>query len=112
MTAHLKPYLLGLLFPSNRGVSNVDSIWERVGNKALELAESVLDRETAPTAATVETVKGLVEIAVMIDSQNLLWAQNPQYAELPFRSIKLKLNGEEIAKEIKKTLNYPDLTAP
>lgn len=87
----------------------MDSIWERVGNEALELAENVLNKEAAPTAAAVETVKGLVEIAVMIDSQKLLWARNPQYAEPTFRSIKLKLNGNAIAEELKKTLNLPIL---
>lgn len=60
-------------------------IWESVGNKALKLAEDILNKETAPTAETVETVKDLVEIAVKIDTLNLLWAQKTRYGEAVFR---------------------------
>lgn len=60
-------------------------IWERVGNKALRLAEAILDKETAPTAETVETVRTLVEIAARIDTLNLLWVQKTRYGEAVFR---------------------------
>lgn len=60
-------------------------IWERVGNKALKLADDILDKETAPTVETVETVRGLVEIAVKIDTLNLLWEQKTRYGEAVFR---------------------------
>lgn len=60
-------------------------IWEKVGNKALKLAEAILDKETVPTAETVETVRGLVDIAVKIDTLNLLWAQKTRYGEAVFR---------------------------
>ena len=63
----------------------MDNAWERIGNKALKLAEDILNKETAPTAETVEAVKGLVEIAVEIDTLNLLWVQKTRYGEAVFR---------------------------
>ena len=66
-------------------MSGVDNAWERIGNKALKLAEDILNKETAPTAETVEAVKGLVEIAVEIDTLNLLWVQKTRYGEAVFR---------------------------
>lgn len=63
----------------------MDNAWERVGNKALKLAEDILNKETAPTAETVEAIKGLVEIAVEIDTLNFLWEQKTRYGEAVFR---------------------------
>ena len=52
-----------------------ENLWEKVGNKCLKQAEKLLDSETAPTAATVGAVKGLVETAISIDMLNLHWAE-------------------------------------
>ena len=43
------------------------TLWEQMRNKCLEAASLALESETAPTAATVETVRGLVETAISID---------------------------------------------
>lgn len=51
-----------------------NSFWYKVGNKCLEHAQSLFERETVPTAAAVETVKELVNIAIAIDVLNLRWA--------------------------------------
>ena len=48
-----------------------DNLWERVANGALKHAAALLESETAPTAATVETVKGLIETAISIEMLNL-----------------------------------------
>jgi len=48
--------------------------WEQIGNQCLKRALDLLQTKTTPTAATVEVVKGLVEIAVEIDMLNLQWA--------------------------------------
>lgn len=53
------------------GWEYVDSMWESVRNKCLDKAGVVLDSETVPTAATVETVKALVEAAGLIELLNL-----------------------------------------
>lgn len=47
------------------------NLWEEIGNKCLWTALSVLKKETVPTAATVETVMGLVETAISIDRKIL-----------------------------------------
>ncbi len=49
--------------------------WVQVCNKCLSHALNLLESETVPTAATVETVKGLVAIAVSIGTLNLRWEQ-------------------------------------
>lgn len=54
----------------------VNNLWEQVGNRCLEHALNLLDEKTAPTAATVQTVKGLVDVALSIDMLNLHWAQH------------------------------------
>lgn len=55
------------------------SLWEQVGNRCLELAKQALNKETAPTEATVETVERLVGIAISIDDLNLRWAKQNRY---------------------------------
>ena len=50
-----------------------NNLWEQVGNRCLELARQELNKETAPAAATVETVERLVGIAISIDDLNLRW---------------------------------------
>lgn len=57
-----------------------ENLWEKVGNQCLARAITVLERETVPTAATVETVKTLVDVAISIDSLNLCWAQQNRSA--------------------------------
>lgn len=61
------------------------NLWEQVGNRCLKAALSALEKETVPTAATVETVRGLVETAISIDRLNLLWAQQNRYGAAVFR---------------------------
>lgn len=54
------------------------NLWESVGNLCLLRAECLLKSETAPTAATVETVRTLVRTAIEIDKLNLLWEVQSQ----------------------------------
>ena len=61
------------------------NLWEQVGNKCLKAALFALEKETIPTAATVETVRGLVETAISIDMLNLQWAQKSRYGAAVFR---------------------------
>jgi transcriptional regulator with XRE-family HTH domain len=49
------------------------NLWESVGNKCLAMAEAMLSEKTTPTAATVEVVEKLVDIAIRIDTLNLHW---------------------------------------
>ena len=49
------------------------NLWEQIGNECLSKALNLLKSETAPTAATAETVGRLVETAIAIDSLNLRW---------------------------------------
>lgn len=56
-----------------------ENLWLSVGNSCLSHAKRLLDKDTAPTAATVEAVKGLVETAISIDMLNLHWAQQTRY---------------------------------
>ncbi len=62
-----------------------ENAWMAVGNKCLDKALHLLDRETISTVGTVEAVKGLVEIAIKIDKLNLLWAQQSQYGAAVFQ---------------------------
>ena len=62
------------------------SMWEEVGNKCLERAAELLDEKTAPAAVTAETVKLLVETAILIDLLNLQWEQKSQSAAQAFRA--------------------------
>ena len=61
------------------------SEWEGIGNLCLKLALSELEKETAPTAATVETVRELVRIAIEIDMLNLRWVEQTQYGAAVFQ---------------------------
>lgn len=61
------------------------NLWERVGNKCLSHALALLESETAPTADTVEAVKGLVKMAISIDMLNLQWARQSRYGAAVFR---------------------------
>jgi hypothetical protein len=36
---------------------NAENLWESVGNKCLKKAKSLLEWDTAPTAATIEAVQ-------------------------------------------------------
>lgn len=47
-----------------------DNLWEQVANRALKHAAALLDSETAPTAATVETVRELVETAILVNGMS------------------------------------------
>ena len=58
--------------------------WDYIGNKCLKMAKEMLDEETAPGLETAETVKCLVETAVMIDNLNLRWAEQSRSYEAVF----------------------------
>ena len=60
-------------------------MWDRIGNRCLELAVELLRKETTPTAATVEAVKRLVDTAIAIDSLNLRWYVRTRSAGAVFR---------------------------
>lgn len=62
----------------------IDNLWERVANGALKHAAELLKSETAPTAATVETVEKLVRIAVTIDLVDLWWEQQTRSGAAAF----------------------------
>lgn len=64
----------------------ITDLWAEVGNKCLSKATALIDSETVPTAATVETVKGLVETAISIDLLNLRWAEQSRYGAAACRS--------------------------
>ncbi len=55
------------------------NLWYDVGNRCLTVAKTMLKSETAPTAATVETVGKLVNIAIAIDMLNLRWEERTPY---------------------------------
>lgn len=61
-----------------------NNLWYEVGNKCLEHAKSLLDSETATTAATIEAVTGLVEVAIAIEALNLRWNEKNQFSEADF----------------------------
>lgn len=50
-----------------------NDLWEQIITKCLSQALSLLESTTAPTAATVETVKRLVDIAIAVDTLNFHW---------------------------------------
>jgi hypothetical protein len=64
-----------------------NSLWEQVGNRCLELARQELNKEAAPTAATVETVERLVGIAISIDDLNLRWVAQTRYDAAAFEGL-------------------------
>lgn len=64
-----------------------DSLWEQVGSRCLELARRELNKETAPDAATLETVERLVEIAISIDELNLRWEAQTRYGAAAFEGL-------------------------
>lgn len=58
-----------------------DRCWAEISALCLSKAQEALEKETVPTAETVETVKQLIGIAIAIDDLNLRWAeQNRFYA--------------------------------
>lgn len=63
----------------------MDNKWEEIGNRCLDLALTALEGETAPTAATVETVRELVRIAIEIDRLSLRWAEQTRCGAAAFR---------------------------
>lgn len=63
---------------------NETDLWTEVGNRCLQRASELLDGETAPAAATAETVRCLVETAISIDMLNLRWAEQSRYGARAF----------------------------
>ena len=64
---------------------DTEDLWSSVANGCLILAGSMLEKETAPTMAVVETVERLVSIAIEIDKVNLRWAYQSRYGAAVFR---------------------------
>lgn len=62
-------------------------LWESVGNGCLKKADSLLEKETIPTATTVEMVSNLVSIAIAIDSLNLRWTEQTRSCAAAFRGL-------------------------
>lgn len=61
------------------------SLWKQMNNQCLKSALKLLKEETTPTAATVEAVYGLVDIAVKIDYLDFLWHQQTRSGAAVFR---------------------------
>lgn len=61
------------------------NLWEQVGNRCLKSALAALEKETVPTAATVETVRGLIGTAISIDMLNLRWSVQNRCGAAVFR---------------------------
>lgn len=61
------------------------NLWTRIGNKCLQKAEAVLDKETALTTEDIKTVQDLVGVATTIDHLNLLWEEQTRYGAAVFR---------------------------
>ena len=62
----------------------MDDLWGEIMRKCLERAKELLDKETTPTAATVEAVKGLVETAITANGVGggMLIGPGEQYAHV------------------------------
>ena len=52
-----------------------ENLFEVVARHCLKKAKGILEKETTPTAATVEMVEKLTDIAIKIDTLNLRWAE-------------------------------------
>lgn len=57
----------------------MENLFDGIGNLCLKKAKELLDAETAPTAATAETVHVLVHTAIEIDMLNLRWAEQNRF---------------------------------
>lgn len=68
----------------------MNNLWEEVGNGCLAKALDLLKKETVPTAATVETVRALVETAISIDRLNLQWELQSRYGVGDFLGLSLE----------------------
>lgn len=66
-------------------MSENKNLWELVGNRCLKQAYTLLNAETVLTIEAVQTVSGLVNIAIAIDKLNLHWSAQNQYVEQVFR---------------------------
>lgn len=75
------------------------NLWKQVGNQCLKSAFSLLEKETAPTEATVETVKSLVETAISIDMLNLQWVRQNRSRAAVFRG-NGRVSNDDFAKGI------------
>ena len=60
------------------------NLWADVGNACLREARILVSGPTIPTAATVETAKKLVDIAISIDLLNLRWAEYNRHGAAVF----------------------------
>ncbi|MCI9402226.1 MAG: hypothetical protein HFF04_00945 [Oscillospiraceae bacterium] len=60
-----------------------NNLWVEVGNACLKKALALLNEETAPTAATAETVALLVKTALQLDEADYRWQIASQSAVPP-----------------------------
>lgn len=60
-------------------------LWNKVEKRCLELAEQVLEKETAPTEREIEAVKNYIGIAKEIEAINLHWAVQNRCGAAAFR---------------------------
>lgn len=63
----------------------MSDLWEDVTQKCLQRARTLLNMEAAPTAATVEAVNNLVNVAIAIESLNLQRDMQTQCGAAVFR---------------------------
>ncbi len=76
-------------------MSKITDLREQAESECLARALALLKSETAPTAATVEAVMTLVEIANSISVLNLRWAeQNRFYARASQAQVSLRQEAE------------------
>ena len=58
-------------------MAEIENVWATVANLCLDKSKKMLLNEETPTAATVEVIEKLVNIAVAIDILNVNWAAIP-----------------------------------
>ena len=89
------------------------NLWEKLGNRCLELAIAELDKETVPIPAEMETVERLVRIAISLDEPNLQWANQSRYGAAVFAGRPLPWKGADklnpVYKFIKEILETTDM---
>lgn len=87
--------ILSLVILEFKEVKTMESMWDKIGNKCLELALGLLEEEQEPTKDTAETVRHLVETAVSIDSLNLRWEEKRRSGAVVFPDRHTSLRAAE-----------------
>lgn len=78
------------------------NLWEQIGNLCLDKALRALQNPTTPTAATVEAVKGLVKVAIAIDTINLRWAAQNRFGAAGWKGQPSGSQEQEVTRCIKR----------